>query len=97
MGKLQDLKDLMQFFQKKLEHYKGGYIRVFSTNKLLKQVNCTSVTLIPKIPNPSMVKDFRHIACCSVLYKFTSKILTSRLQKVAGDVISECQAGFVPM
>lgn len=62
----------------------------------MKQVNCTSVTLVPKISNPCRIKDFRPIACCSVLYKIISKILTNRLQNVVGKVVSECQAGFIP-
>ncbi|XP_056691836.1 uncharacterized protein [Spinacia oleracea] len=47
----------------------------FRTGVMLKQVNNTSVTLVPKIQNASCVKDFRPIACCSVVYKIISKIL----------------------
>ncbi|XP_056697391.1 uncharacterized protein [Spinacia oleracea] len=49
-----------------------------------------------KVPNPSKVDDLRRIACCTVLYKIISKILTARLQRVVGGVVSECQAGFIP-
>ena len=30
----------------------------FISVQLLKQVNATTITLVPKVPNPSMVKDF---------------------------------------
>ena len=52
--------------------------------------------MVPKIANPTYVKDFRPIACCIVLYKIIAKIITLRLQKVIGDVIDLAQAGFMP-
>ncbi|XP_056689712.1 uncharacterized protein [Spinacia oleracea] len=68
----------------------------FRTGVMLKQVNNTSVTLVPKIQNASCVKDFRPIACCSVVYKIISKILTARMQSVIGKVVSCAQSGFIP-
>lgn len=41
------------------------------------QVNCTLMTLNPKVDNAIHVKDFRPIACCSVLYKKISKVLAN--------------------
>ncbi|XP_056697358.1 uncharacterized protein [Spinacia oleracea] len=69
---------------------------VFVTNFMLPQYNCTSITLIPKVPNPTRVKEYRPIACCNVVYKIVSKILTTRMQGVIGQVVSECQSGFIP-
>ncbi|XP_019238406.1 PREDICTED: uncharacterized protein LOC109218498 [Nicotiana attenuata] len=54
----------------------------FQTGKLLKEINCTTVTLIPKMKNPSYVKEFRPIACCSTMYKIIAKLLTNRLKLV---------------
>ncbi|XP_056688387.1 uncharacterized protein [Spinacia oleracea] len=71
-------------------------LEFFETSKLLKQVNNTVVTLILKIQNPTSVKDYRPIACCSVIYKLISKVITSRLQGVIGDVVCDAQAGFIP-
>lgn len=38
----------------------------FNKGTLLKQWNCTSITLVPKVAHPSLVKEYRPIACCSV-------------------------------
>lgn len=54
----------------------------FINGVMLKQINNTFVTLIPKVQNATSVKDFRPIACCLVFYKLISKILTSRMQSV---------------
>ncbi|XP_056688217.1 uncharacterized protein [Spinacia oleracea] len=34
---------------------------LFLTNKMLPQFNTTSITLVPKVPNPTLVKDFKPI------------------------------------
>ncbi|XP_055833691.1 uncharacterized protein LOC129902472 [Solanum dulcamara] len=68
----------------------------FETGRLYRAVNCTTITLVPKIPNPQNVKEFRHIACCTIMYKITSKVLDARMQKVIPAIINEAQAGFVP-
>ncbi|XP_056688055.1 uncharacterized protein [Spinacia oleracea] len=68
----------------------------FATGRMLKQINNTTVTLIPKVQNATNIKDFRPIACCSVVYKLISKILTHRMQSVIGEVVNNAQAGFIP-
>ncbi|XP_056685776.1 uncharacterized protein [Spinacia oleracea] len=39
---------------------------------------------------------FRPIACCSIVYKLISKILTHRMQSIIGEVVNDSQAGFIP-
>ena len=68
----------------------------FTTGKLLKDFNCTLVSLIPKGQNPKTVKEYRPIACCTVLYKIISKVLTNRLHGVMQNNICDSQAGFIP-
>ncbi|XP_070030860.1 uncharacterized protein [Nicotiana tomentosiformis] len=50
--------------------------------KMMTSWNCIAITLIPKIPAPTQVKDYRPIACCTTLYKIIAKILTNILKKV---------------
>lgn len=73
-----------------------GVLSFFQTGVMPLSINCTKVTLVPKVPQANHVKLFRPIACCSLLYKILSKILTSRLQQVVGEVVSEFQSGFIP-
>ncbi|XP_019252718.1 PREDICTED: uncharacterized protein LOC109231512 [Nicotiana attenuata] len=61
----------------------------FSTGKIYKAINCSTITLVPKVTKPAIVKEYRPIACCSALYKMISKILASRLQKVMPTIIFE--------
>lgn len=68
----------------------------FLAGSMLKQANNIVVTLVPKAHNASNVKDFRPIACCTVIYKLISKILTNRMQAVIGDVVNSAQTGFIP-
>ena len=51
----------------------------FESGSLLKEMNHISITLVPKVPNPSTWKDFRPISCCNLVYKCISGILARRL------------------
>ena len=59
-------------------------------------VNTTVVTLIPKKTNVTHAKDYRPIACCTVVYKIVSMILTQRMSKVINEVMNPTQSGFIP-
>ncbi|GKA59381.1 RNA-directed DNA polymerase, eukaryota, reverse transcriptase zinc-binding domain protein [Tanacetum coccineum] len=56
----------------------------FMSGRLLGEVNVTLISLIPKIQTPNKVTDFRPIACCNVLYKCISKVLTNRIKPILG-------------
>ncbi|KAL0288908.1 UNVERIFIED_CONTAM: Retrovirus-related Pol polyprotein from type-2 retrotransposable element R2DM [Sesamum angustifolium] len=68
----------------------------FTTGRLLKQVNATVLTLIPKVRTPHSVSDFRPISCCNVIYKVISKILVGRFREILDLLISPSQNAFVP-
>ncbi|KAF7817649.1 uncharacterized protein G2W53_031618 [Senna tora] len=51
-------------------------------NVIPKEVNATYITLIPKIPDPESIAQFRPISCCNFIYKIIAKILTNRLKPI---------------
>ncbi|KAL0439801.1 UNVERIFIED_CONTAM: hypothetical protein Slati_2463100 [Sesamum latifolium] len=71
-------------------------LNFFATGRLLKQVNATLLTLIPKVSAPNLVVDFRPISCCNVIYKIISKLLVLRLRVILGKLVSPSQNAFVP-
>src|SRR5436189_2955474 len=73
----------------------GSIQHFFSSGNLLRSINHTSLSLIPKCSKPSTLSDFRPISCCNSLYKFISKCLANRLQKVIGHLISPSQSAFI--
>ncbi|GJT68149.1 RNA-directed DNA polymerase, eukaryota, reverse transcriptase zinc-binding domain protein [Tanacetum coccineum] len=67
----------------------------FLNGKLLGEVNSTLISLVPKVSTPDKVSDFRPIACCNVLYKCISKIMTNRIKGVLGNIVGENQSAFI--
>jgi hypothetical protein len=67
----------------------------FFSGELLKQVNHSIISLVPKSENISTPSDFRPISCCNVIYKVISKILAGRLALAIHDIISPAQNAFL--
>jgi hypothetical protein len=59
----------------------------FASGILLKEVNATILTLVPKKINPAGMGDFRPIACCNVLYKCITKIISNRMLPFLSDLV----------
>ncbi|GJQ90434.1 RNA-directed DNA polymerase, eukaryota [Tanacetum coccineum] len=71
-------------------------INHFFTNvDIPKGCNSSFIALIPKIPDANLVKDFRPISLIGSIYKIIAKILTNRLVKVIGDIVSDVQSAFI--
>ncbi|XP_074288589.1 uncharacterized protein LOC141613746 [Silene latifolia] len=68
---------------------------VFRTGKVLKELNTTVLTLVPKTEIPDSVLQFRPIACCNTVYKCLTKVLCSRLSSILPDIISPSQGAFI--
>lgn len=67
----------------------------FSTCIIHEKLNTTLITLVPKVPNPSSMVQFRPISLCCTLYKVISKILVARLRVILPNLISPNQVSFV--
>ncbi|XP_074292519.1 uncharacterized protein LOC141619402 [Silene latifolia] len=63
--------------------------------QLLKQINNTILTLIPKVELPQSVAQFRPIACCNTDYKCIAKFMCNRLSEALPSIISPNQSAFV--
>nr|GEY27353.1 sodium/hydrogen exchanger 6 [Tanacetum cinerariifolium] len=68
----------------------------FSNGKLLKELNHTIISLIPKVTIPARINDYRPISCCNVLYKCISKIIANRVKEGLGDIVNINQYAFFP-
>ncbi|GJV93158.1 hypothetical protein Tco_1540971 [Tanacetum coccineum] len=68
----------------------------FKSSKLLKEVNSTIISLVPKPQTPRLVSDYRPIACCNVVYKIISKIILGRIKYCLGDLVNQNQCAFIP-
>lgn len=67
----------------------------FQSGRLLKELNTTAIALIPKIPNPDKLKDFRPISCCNTVYKCIAKIMANRLKVVLPNLVGPQQTAFI--
>lgn len=70
-------------------------LEFFQSGKMLRAMNTTTITLIPKSTHASTVGDYRPIACCNVVYKIISKMLCNRLKLVLPGIISQNQSACV--
>jgi hypothetical protein len=60
------------------------------------EINEAAIVLIPKVDKPELLKEFRPISLCSVIYKIVSKCLVNRLRPLLDDLIGLTQSAFIP-
>ena len=70
-------------------------LKFFQTGKLPKGGKCYNLYLIPKVDHPCNVSQFRPNACCNVLYKIISKMMSNILKFMLSSIICEVQSAFV--
>ncbi|GKB11208.1 reverse transcriptase domain, reverse transcriptase zinc-binding domain protein [Tanacetum coccineum] len=68
----------------------------FSNGKLLKELNHTIISLIPKVTTLAHINDYWPISYCNVLNKCISKIISNRVKEGLGDIVIINQSAFVP-
>jgi hypothetical protein len=93
--------DMSSFFYQKYWHIVGNFVShailsILNSGKILRKINLTHISLIPKKKNPERMSDFRPISLCNVVYKIISKVLANRLKLVLPCIISDSQSAFVP-
>jgi hypothetical protein len=71
------------------------YSGFFNHDICLQSINGPYITLIPKIDNPSRVRDFKPISLLNNSVKLLSKLLAKRLQKVILKIVHQNQYGFI--
>ena len=74
----------------------AAVLTYLNLGKILIAINHTYITLIPKVPNPEEVVEFRPISLCNVIYKLISKTLANRLKILLPTIVSESQSAFIP-
>lgn len=62
---------------------------------MLKYLNNTFISLIPKRYKIEMMDDFRPISLCKTTYKIMTKAIVNRLKEVSKVIILEEQIGFM--
>jgi hypothetical protein len=89
-----------RFFQRNWDVLKQdvtrGVRQFFESGRMVEDVNNTTIVLIQKKDNPEMLKDFRPISLCNIIYKVVSKCLANRLRPLLQDMIAPTQSAFVP-
>ncbi|KAF7154379.1 hypothetical protein RHSIM_Rhsim01G0155500 [Rhododendron simsii] len=73
-----------------------GMKSFFQGGFLLKKLNHTNIVLIPKVPHPESLSQFRPISLCNFSVKIISKVLANRLKKFLNGIITPYQSAFVP-
>jgi hypothetical protein len=60
-----------------------------------KRVNYDIITLLPKVKDANRIQQFRPICLLNYLYKWFTKVLTLRLESMAGRIIHKYQTAFI--
>ena len=69
--------------------------QTFCAGKVLKYLNRTLITLIPKCNNPESLNNYRPIGLCNTVYKVITKLIVARIQPALDYLVSPLQTDFV--
>lgn len=65
------------------------------TGEISEGCNPSFLTLIPKVPNPISLGEYRPISLIGIFYKTIAKVMAERLKTVIGKIISDAQSAFI--
>jgi hypothetical protein len=65
--------------------------QVWETPSAISEANKTDICLIPKVPHPEFVHQFRPISLCNTIYKIVSKVIVERLKEHIPMLVSPFQ------
>ncbi|XP_028063701.1 uncharacterized protein LOC114266942 [Camellia sinensis] len=72
------------------------FMKEFHDNGVLGNgINCSFLTLVPKVDCPESIKDFRPISLISFFYKVLSKVLARIIKLVVPRIIDRVQSAFL--
>ncbi|XP_071730227.1 uncharacterized protein [Rutidosis leptorrhynchoides] len=87
------------FIKRFWEHLKADLVTsiqyTFNNLHMPNEAGSAFITLIPKVSNPTLIKDYRPISLIGMYYKIVSKILATRLSSVIDRVVSIEQSAFI--
>ncbi|XP_074266241.1 cytochrome P450 87A3-like [Silene latifolia] len=83
------------FMYKYLKNMVLKQLNHVQTRRIPESLNRTKIVLIPKVPNPQSLRNFRPISLCNTIYKIITKILVLRLRHIIPSIISPFQSSFL--
>ncbi|KAM1723207.1 hypothetical protein ACFX11_021819 [Malus domestica] len=91
---------LSPLFYQKFWDIVGTYViatvkSFLTSGRIFKQLNYTTVSLIPKVLEPTNMTQLRPIALCNVLYKIWAKVIVNRLKGMMDAIVSMQHGAFV--
>ncbi|GKB27227.1 retrovirus-related pol polyprotein from transposon TNT 1-94 [Tanacetum coccineum] len=87
------------FLKKYWDYFKGNVekfiLDFMKTDSLPRGTNSAFITLIPKVINPLLIKEYNPISLIGMQYKIIAKLLTIHLAKVLDNIVSPVQSVFI--
>lgn len=88
------------FFQKHWQSVREGLIttclHILNHQGNPATINHTYIALIPKVPKPRKVSEYRPISLCNVVYRIITKAIANRMKPILSQIISPTQSAFIP-